>query len=432
MAEYSEYKDSGQQWLGMVPSHWSILPGKAIFAENKTKNKDNQESFVLSLSYGKIIPKKDINEGLVPDNYSGYQIVKPGYIIVRCTDLQNDKVSLRTALVQHNGIISGAYLGLIPRDSYNSSFLQYLLFDWDISKELYRYGSGLRQSLSWEGIKYLLLPIPPKEEQEAIVSYLDKVTADIDKAIAAKERIIVSLEERRKIIITHAVTRGINPDSPMKDSGIDWLGEIPAHWDIRKLKSIAEVKGRIGFRGYTNEDMVLKGEGAITLSPSNVNNGRVEFEKCSYLSWSKYYESPEIMVENGHLLFVKTGSSYGKTGIVNALPEKATINPQFYLIKPKNILSQFLNYAFATPYLKYQVEGGVIGSTIPTISQAKIKNFIILSPPLIEQEAILDYLERELSPLDLSITQQKKLIELLRERKNIIINETVTGKVKVI
>ncbi len=432
MAEYSEYKDSGQQWLGMVPSHWSILPGKAIFAENKTKNKDNQESFVLSLSYGKIIPKKDINEGLVPDNYSGYQIVKPGYIIVRCTDLQNDKVSLRTALVQHNGIISGAYLGLIPRDSYNSSFLQYLLFDWDISKELYRYGSGLRQSLSWEDIKYLLLPIPPKEEQEAIVSYLDKVTADIDKAIAAKERIIVSLEERRKIIITHAVTRGINPDSPMKDSGIDWLGEIPAHWDIRKLKSIAEVKGRIGFRGYTNEDMVLKGEGAITLSPSNVNNGRVEFEKCSYLSWSKYYESPEIMVENGHLLFVKTGSSYGKTGIVNALPEKATINPQFSLIKPKNILSQFLNYAFATPYLKYQVEGGVIGSTIPTISQAKIKNFIILSPPLIEQEAILDYLERELSPLDLSITQQKKLIELLRERKNIIINETVTGKVKVI
>lgn len=174
MTEYSEYKDSGQQWLGMVPSHWSILPGKAIFAENKTKNKDNQESFVLSLSYGKIIPKKDINEGLVPDNYSGYQIVKPGYIIVRCTDLQNDKVSLRTALVQHNGIISGAYLGLIPRDSYNSSFLQYLLFDWDISKELYRYGSGLRQSLSWEDIKYLLLPIPPIEEQEAIVSSLFK------------------------------------------------------------------------------------------------------------------------------------------------------------------------------------------------------------------------------------------------------------------
>lgn len=432
MAEYSEYKDSGQQWLGKIPSHWKILPGKAIFEENKSRNKDNQENFVLSLSYGKIIPKKDINEGLVPDNYSCYQIVKPGYIIVRCTDLQNDKVSLRTGLVRHIGIISGAYLGLIPKDNYSPSFLQYLLFDWDISKELYRYGSGLRQSLSWEDIKYLLLPIPPKEEQEAIVAYLDEVTTDIDKAIAVKERIIASLEERRKIIITHAVTRGINPDAPLKDSSIDWLGQIPAHWELRKLKSLAEIKGRIGFRGYTNEDMVSEGEGAITLSPSNVNNGSVEFDKCSYLSWPKYYESPEIMVEEGHLLFVKTGSSYGKTGIVNHLPEKATINPQFSLIKPHKINSQFLNFSFVTNYLKSQIESGVIGSTIPTISQAKIKNFLILVPSLEEQNAILDKLQNTLSPIEKAIAQQKKLIELLRERKNIIINETVTGKVKVI
>ena len=102
MAEYSEYKESGQQWLGKVPSHWEILPGKAIFEENKAKNKDNIENFVLSLSYGKIIPKKDINEGLVPDNYSGYQIVKPGYIIVRCTDLQNDKVSFYLCSANQN------------------------------------------------------------------------------------------------------------------------------------------------------------------------------------------------------------------------------------------------------------------------------------------------------------------------------------------
>lgn len=299
MAKYSEYKDSGQQWLGMVPSHWSILPGKAIFSENRTKNKDNQESYVLSLSYGKIIPKKDINEGLVPDNYSGYQIVKPGYIIVRCTDLQNDKVSLRTGLVQHDGIISGAYLGLIPRDNYSSSFLQYILYDWDISKELYRYGSGLRQSLSWEDIKYLLLPIPPKEEQEAIVAYLDKVTADIDKSIAAKERIISSLEERRKIIITHAVTRGINPDTPMKDSGIDWLGEIPAHWESYPVRYFFDFRNgytpsKANNSFWTNgtipwfrmEDIRKSGrflDKAIQyITPSALNNGGT-FEAGSYI-----------------------------------------------------------------------------------------------------------------------------------------------------
>lgn len=433
MAEYSEYKDSGIPWIGKIPSHWITRRAKFVFDRHKRPVRPNDE-IVTCFRDGVVTLRKNRRESGFTNALMefGYQGIRKGDLIVHqmdafagsigVSDSDGKSTPVYTVCTMRNGDSITWYYAYLLRVMAKTDFIQSL-------------SRGIRErstAFGYDIMGNLLLPIPPKEEQEAIVAYLDKVTADIDKAIAAKERIIASLEERRKIIITHAVTRGINPDAQMKDSGIDWLGEIPAHWDIRKLKSIAEIKGRIGFRGYTNEDMVLKGEGAITLSPSNVNNGRVEFEKCSYLSWPKFYESPEIMVENGHLLFVKTGSSYGKTGIVNALPEKATINPQFSLIKPKNILSEFLNYAFATPYLKYQVEGGVIGSTIPTISQAKIRNFIILSPPLIEQEAILDYLERELSPLDLSINQQKRLIDLLRERKNIIINETVTGKVKVI
>ena len=148
MAAYSEYKESTYPWIGTIPCHWDCLPGKAVFLENKVKNIDNTETFVLSLSYGKIIPKKDINEGLVPENYSGYQIVEPNDIIIRCTDLQNDKVSLRTGLVKNHGIISGAYLGLKVKSNFNPDFMHYLLHYWDISKELYRYGSGLRQSLT--------------------------------------------------------------------------------------------------------------------------------------------------------------------------------------------------------------------------------------------------------------------------------------------
>lgn len=206
MASYESYKDSGVKWLGQIPSHWEIVPGKAIFDENKTKNTNNSETFVLSLSYGNIIPKRDINEGLVPENYSGYQIVEPGYIIIRCTDLQNDKVSLRTGHVNHHGIISGAYLGLKPKNGINSRFMHYLLHNWDVSKELYRYGSGLRQSLSWSDIKYLLLAMPPIQEQEAIVAYLDKVTGEINRAIEAQQKMIDALNERKQIIITRAVT----------------------------------------------------------------------------------------------------------------------------------------------------------------------------------------------------------------------------------
>lgn len=429
MAKYSEYKDSGQQWLGMVPSHWSILPGKAIFSENRTKNKDNQESYVLSLSYGKIIPKKDINEGLVPDNYSGYQIVKPGYIIVRCTDLQNDKVSLRTGLVQHDGIISGAYLGLIPRDNYSSSFLQYILYDWDISKELYRYGSGLRQSLSWEDIKYLLLPIPPKEEQEAIVAYLDKVTADIDKSIAAKERIISSLEERRKIIITHAVTRGINPDTPMKDSGIDWLGEIPAHWESYPVRYFFDFRnGYTPFKAnnsfWTNgtipwfrmEDIRKSGrflDKAIQyITPSALNNGGT-FEAGSYI------------------LAICT-ASIGEHAMLIA---DSLANQRFANLKIRKSLFVRTDSMFVFYYL--YVLGQYCRDTANTTTfqyadMTQVKNFLVPLPSMDEQQKIVKYLEYNTKGIDTAITQQKKLIELLRERKNIIINETVTGKVKVI
>ena len=210
MAAYDSYKDSGVKWLGKVPRHWEILPGKAVFSENKVKNDNNTEKFVLSLSYGRIIPKKDLTEGLVPENYSAYQIVEPGYIIIRCTDLQNDKVSLRTGFVKNHGIISGAYLGLKTKSCLFSQYMHLLLHVWDITKELYRYGSGLRQSLSWNDIKYLNIPIPPREEQEAIVSYLDNVTAKIDEAIEAQQKMIDALNERKQIIITRAVTRNMD------------------------------------------------------------------------------------------------------------------------------------------------------------------------------------------------------------------------------
>lgn len=404
MAEYSEYKESDQQWLGKIPSHWKILPGKAVFEENKSRNKDNQENFVLSLSYGKIIPKKDINEGLVPDNYSGYQIVKPGYIIVRCTDLQNDKVSLRTGLVQHTGIISGAYLGLIPKDKYSSSFLQYLLFDWDISKELYRYGSGLRQSLSWEDIKYLLLPIPPKEEQEAIVAYLDKVTTDIDKAIAAKERIIASLEERRKIIITHAVTRGINPDAPLKDSGIDWLGQIPSHWDCTKLKYFIRIKSG---ESVSNSDLSDVGEYLV------------------YGGGEPLGRYGRFNVTAGTIIVGRVGA---RCGCVTQIQQNAWATDNALIITPEGMPMKYLYYLLIGTDLNKKAST----NAQPLLTGTKVKNTFFALPPVEEQQEIVKFLEYNTSGIDIAIAQQKKLIELLRERKNIIINETVTGKVKVI
>ena len=158
-------------------------------------------------------------------------------------------------------------------------------------------------------IRGMHLYLPPMVEQDAMISYLDKKCSEIDKAIATQEKRVELLKELRRNIITHAVTRGINHDAPLKDSGVEWIGEVPEHWEIKRIKHCAQIFGRIGFRGYTTQDLVLEGEGPITLSPSNMQ-GRMNYDSCTYLSWFKYNESPEIQIHNGDVLFVKTGFAH--------------------------------------------------------------------------------------------------------------------------
>ena len=201
-----DVKPSGIAWLGDIPKVWDVKYGKCIFVENTLKNRANDDKTVLSLSYGKIIVKKSIDEGLVPEEYSSYQVLSPGDIVVRCTDLQNDQTSLRIGFVENDGIITSAYLGLKVNEGYSPRFIFYFLHAWDVSKEIYRYGSGLRQSLSWEDFKYLPIVVPPLPEQEAIVKRLDEETGKIDRAIAVKRRQIELLRERREIIINEVVT----------------------------------------------------------------------------------------------------------------------------------------------------------------------------------------------------------------------------------
>ena len=185
---------------------WEVRYGKSIFTENKRKNKMLENKTILSLSYGKIIVKSSPDSGLVPAEYSGYQLLSPGDIVIRCTDLQNDQKSQRIGFVEVGGIITSAYLGLKVNDGINSRYIAYWLKNWDATKEIYRYGSGLRQSLSWVDLKYLPIPLPPLSEQEEIVKYLDVETGRIDRAIEVKRRQIELLRERRQIVIDEVVT----------------------------------------------------------------------------------------------------------------------------------------------------------------------------------------------------------------------------------
>ena len=434
MERYESYKDSGVKWIGEIPEHWEMYKLKYLFKLNKNKNIGNKCNTILSLSYGKIKIKKDLNEGLTPESYESYQLLSTGDIVIRSTDLQNDHTSLRTGLVKIEGAITSAYIGLKNLDMSlcDSRFYHYFLHDWDITKAIYNQGKGLRQSLNWDDIKNMLMPVLDISEQTAIANYLDSVTSKIDEAISQQRKMIDLLNERKQIIIQNAVTKGLDPNAKMKDSGVEWIGEIPEDWEVKKLKHVCQAFGRIGFRGYSTTDLVDEGEGCITLSPSNMRDGQMQYEKCTYLSWEKYEESPEIKIHNGDILFVKTGSTYGKSSLVEDLPLEATINPQLLVFKNFTCNNKFLVYVLQTTTIKTQVEVSVIGGTIPTISQQKILNYVFPYPTVNVQDDIVAFIENNTTPICEAIKVFERQIALLQERKQIIINDVVTGKVKVL
>ena len=201
------YKDSGIEWIGKIPAGWEVVPLKTVAKDNRTRNIGMQCNVLLSLSYGNIITK-DINSsfGLIPENFETYQIVNPGYIVLRLTDMQNDKRSLRSGYVTHRGIITSAYIGLIPMDNINNKYLSYVLHVYDLKKVYYALGSGLRQSIKYVDIKNLPILQPPLPEQEAIAAYLDKKITLIASITADIQRQIEQLKNYRKIIIHDAVT----------------------------------------------------------------------------------------------------------------------------------------------------------------------------------------------------------------------------------
>ena len=425
MERYNEYKDSGVQWLGEIPSHWAIMPLKysGRFCKGKLPSETNENCL------GKpIIGASEMN-GNMPSVYSEDNSVP------QCT--KNDILFLwdgaNAGLVSffHEGIVAST-VTKFTCDNSNivSTYLYYLEKNYQrYYKE--RVGGTTIPHMNSQYIASCPLLIPSTQEQKAIADYLNTTTAKIDEAIAQQQKMIDLLNERKQIIINNAVTKGLNPDAPMKDSGVEWIGEIPEHWEIKKLKHVCQAFGRIGFRGYSTTDLVDEGEGCITLSPSNMRDGKMQYGRCTYLSWEKYEESPEIKVFNGDILFVKTGSTYGKSSIVEDLPLEATINPQLLVFKNFTCNNMFLANVLQSTAIKTQVEISVIGGTIPTISQQKILNYVFPFPTEDEQYAIVEYVESKSAPINAAIKAAEKQISLLQERKQIIINDVVTGKVKV-
>lgn len=251
----SKLKDSNIEWLGKIPSNWKVKPLYLFFFERKNKNNKGKEKNLLSLSYGKII-QKDINStgGLLPQSYNTYNVIEAGDIIIRPTDLQNDKHSLRTAFSKEHGIITSAYIDLAPLKDTNSEYFHYVLHAYDIEKVFYNMGNGVRQGLNYSEFSKLKLPIPSSEEQKEIVNFLNNQVSQIDKLSKKIQQEITDLEKYRKSIITKAVTTGLNKNIQMKDSNIDYINKMPSTWHLTRLKYILTERNQ---RSIDGKEMLL-------------------------------------------------------------------------------------------------------------------------------------------------------------------------------
>ena len=419
MTRYPRYKNSGVTWLGDIPEGWDMKYGKCIFTENKLKNKTLDKKTILSLSYGKIVVKKSPNEGLVPAEYSSYQVLTVGDIVIRCTDLQNDQNSLRVGLVENPGIITSAYLGLKVNHGFFPRFVFYYLHTWDISKEIYRYGSGLRQSLSWEDLKYLPCLLPPLPEQEGIVRYLDETTEKIDKAIAAEERLIELLQERKQIVINEAVGGNLSRAEAQRRRNL-WFCEVPEGWEVRRLKSILRpLKNIVGKRCNEYDLLSLTLRGIVK---RDMENPEGKFPA----SFETYQE-----VNPGDFVFCMFDNEETPRAVgLSHLRGMITGAYDVMTLVAEGVSEEFLNYYFLWvddgKRLKPLYRG--LRKTVPIDSFLAHK---LPLPPLPEQEAIVKYLDEETGKIDRAIDVKRRQIALLRERREIIIDEVVTGKVKV-
>lgn len=414
-------KDSGLSWVGKIPSDWLAHPVYYYFGERKNKNIFGQEDNLLSLSYGRVI-RKDINTngGLLPESFNTYNIVEAGDIIIRPTDLQNDKKSLRTGLCLEKGIITSAYIALRPIRRLNSGFFRYLLHAYDISKVFYNMGNGVRQGLNFSEFSRLMVFEPPIEIQDKITQYLDTATAKVDEIISDIQTQIDTLEQYKRSIITETVTKGLNPNAEMKDSGIQWVGEIPVHWPVHLVYSYygeRKNKNRLG-----KEDNLLSlSYGRVIRKDINTNDGLLPESFNTY-----------NIVEAGDIIIRPTDLQNDKRSLRTGLVKEHGIITSAYidLCPLKQVDSRyfhFLLHAYDVMKVFYNMGNGVRQG----LNYSEFSRLMVFEPPYEEQVAMADYLETKVTEVDAIIEQKKEQMAVLDAYKRSLIFEYVTGKKEV-
>lgn len=407
-------KDSEIPWIGEIPEKWDIYQTSTIFHEHKEKNIGLKNTNLLSLSYGSI-KRKDINtnEGLLPQSFETYNVIKRGDIVFRLTDLQNDKRSLRTGLCLEDGIITSAYVTLRANKEVSSSYYHYLFHTYDVCKVFYGMGDGVRQGMNWDDVRKIVVFCPELEEQRRIAEFLDKKCGEIDETITLQEEFIEELKAYKQSVITEAVTRGLNPNVKFKDSGIDWIGKIPQGWEVCRLKNVVKK------RNQKADDTTLQYIGLEHL---------VGFSEEMVETENVYDKEGSNMCFPDDVIFGKLRPYLGKVKVIH---EQCCCSAEFLVLHGASVPA-YVRYLMLSDWFIEIVNSSTYGAKMPRANADFILNMNVCLPSNIDQQRqISDHLDNKCTEIDRLIAIKQQKIEELEDYKKSVIYEYVTGKKEV-
>jgi len=426
---YPEYMDSGVEWLEAIPSHWDVRRTKAMFSlTRELVGKQSVDYQLLSLTLRGVVTR-DISDGggKIPAEFDTYQIVRPQNLVFCLFDI--DETPRTIGLSSHNGMITGAYNVYRCLDACVPEYAYYYFMHIDSFKGLKPFYTGLRKVVRAETFSNIKMPAPGLLEQQKIANFLDHETAKIDTLIEKQQQLIKLLKEKRQAVISHAVTKGLNPNAKMRDSGVKWLGEVPEHWRVVPLKHLCYL-----LKDGTHLPPPRVDSGVPLLSVRNIiNNKFILRDDDSNISEEDYRIlcKPFIPKKRDVLLAI-VGATLGKVAIVGDMPDfHIQRSLAIFRVNPALMTSEGLANIFGSTNFQSLLWENVGFSAQPGIYLGMLENFQLPVPPLSEQIEINEYCKLNAERIDYLIQKAEIAIGLIQERRAALISAAVTGKIDV-
>jgi type I restriction enzyme S subunit len=429
---YPTYKNSNVTWLLEIPEGWKLQSGRSTFMQTRIKSDVKDEQLSATQKYG-VIPQDQFME--LEDQK--VMLALKGTESFKHVDVDDFVISLRSfeGGIEHchyNGCVSPAYTILKSRIEIIPDFFAYMFKSQLFIQVIQSVSEGIRdgKTITYEQFSKITLPIPPLSDQSDIAKFLNGAVSKIDLLISKQQQLIELLKEKRQAIITNAVTKGLDTSVPMKDSGIEWIGEVPEHWKVMKIKFTSYVKGRVGWKGLTSEEYLENGY-AYLVTGQDFQSKTILWDSCYCVDKGRYDDDSYIQLKNGDLLITKDGT-IGKLAIVEGLEKPACLNSGIFLVRPNDYYhTDFLYYILSSTVFSNFYFQRSFGSTIQHLYQNVFEDFSFPIPPMEEQIKIVAYLERQTGKIDKIISSGERMVQLLKEYKTSLISQAVSGKIDI-